>query len=161
VVVKYTNESANSRAVYLLYTFDCPYTDRNILTKDDLTSFHWTSQSRITIWKHRFSGLLGFGAHSQNCEKRLLASSYMSIRLSVRLSVRTEELDSQWAGFHTLDIWVFFACWITKARDTHPECLIITAFPLHQWLQERASRLRYTYIACLVYRTSLSNFLQK
>jgi len=29
---------------------------------------------------------------------------------------------------------------------------MLIAFLLHQWLQERASMLRYTYIACLVSR---------
>jgi hypothetical protein len=43
------------------------------------------------------------------------------------------------------------ACWITKATDTHSEYVILIAFPRQQWLNERASVLRYTYIACLVY----------
>ena len=44
------------------------------------------------------------------------------------------------------------ACWITKATNTHSvyEYVIIIIFPLQQWLLERASSLRYTYIACLV-----------
>ena len=42
------------------------------------------------------------------------------------------------------------ACWITKATDTHSECVIFIAFVLQQWLLERASMLRCTYIACLV-----------
>ena len=42
------------------------------------------------------------------------------------------------------------ACWITKAIATHSECVILAAFPLPQWLQERASVLRYTDIVCLV-----------
>jgi hypothetical protein len=42
------------------------------------------------------------------------------------------------------------ACWITKATDTHSEYVIFIAFPRQQWLHERASILRYTYIACLV-----------
>jgi hypothetical protein len=33
---------------------------------------------------------------------------------------------------------------------THTEYVILTAFPQHQYLQERASMLRYTYFACLV-----------
>ena len=41
-----------------------------------------------------------------------------------------------------------FACWITKATDTHSECVILTAFPLQQWLRERASILRL-YVQCL------------
>jgi len=31
-----------------------------------------------------------------------------------------------------------FACWITKATNTHSECVILIAFPLQQWLRERA-----------------------
>ena len=40
--------------------------------------------------------------------------------------------------------------WIPKATDTHSEYVIIIAFPWQQWLRERASILRYTYIAGLV-----------
>jgi hypothetical protein len=43
-----------------------------------------------------------------------------------------------------------FACWITKATDTHSEYVILLAFPRQQWLRERALMLHYTYIACLV-----------
>jgi hypothetical protein len=43
-----------------------------------------------------------------------------------------------------------FACWIRKATNTHAEYVIHFAFPLQQWLHERPSTLRYTYIACLV-----------
>ena len=42
------------------------------------------------------------------------------------------------------------ACWVPKATNTHSDCVILIAFPLQQWLHERASLLRYTYIACLV-----------
>ena len=41
-------------------------------------------------------------------------------------------------------------CWITKARNIHSGDVILIAFPLQQWLHERASMLRYTYIACMV-----------
>ena len=34
-------------------------------------------------------------------------------------------------------------CWITKATDTHSECVIIIVFPHQQWLDERASMLSY------------------
>jgi hypothetical protein len=43
------------------------------------------------------------------------------------------------------------ASWIPKATDTHSEYVILIAFPLQQWLHERASVLRYTQVACLVY----------
>ena len=36
--------------------------------------------------------------------------------------------------------------WIPKATDTHSEYVILIAFPLQQWLRERASLLLCTYI---------------
>ena len=51
-----------------------------------------------------------------------------------------------------MTIWrIRIACWTPKATDTLLEYSILTAFPLLQWLYERASMLRYTCIACLVY----------
>jgi len=37
------------------------------------------------------------------------------------------------------------AYWIPKATNTHSEYVILIAFPLQQWLHERASILRYMY----------------
>jgi hypothetical protein len=39
--------------------------------------------------------------------------------------------------------------WIPKATNPHLENVIFIAFLLQQWLHERASVLRYTYIVCL------------
>ena len=39
----------------------------------------------------------------------------------------------------------------TKATNTDSEYVIIIAFPLQQTWHERASMLRYAYVACLVY----------
>ena len=36
---------------------------------------------------------------------------------------------------------------LLKIKNTH---IKLTAFPLQKWLHERASLLRYTYIACLI-----------
>jgi len=48
-------------------------------------------------------------------------------------------------------IWrMRIACWIPKATDKHSEYVILIALPQQQWLHERASMLRYTYIAYLV-----------
>ena len=48
-------------------------------------------------------------------------------------------------------IWrMRIACWIPKATNTHTSFVTIIAFPLQQWLQDRASLLRCTYVACLV-----------
>jgi hypothetical protein len=50
-----------------------------------------------------------------------------------------------------MTVWrLGIACWITMATDTHPECVILIAFQLQQWLHERASVLRNTHIAYLV-----------
>jgi len=40
------------------------------------------------------------------------------------------------------------ACWIPKATNTHSEYVIFISFSLQQWLHERTSLLRYTYIVC-------------
>ena len=44
-----------------------------------------------------------------------------------------------------MTVWhMHIACYITRGTNTH------IAFPLQQWLDEHASILRYTYVACLV-----------
>jgi hypothetical protein len=40
------------------------------------------------------------------------------------------------------------ACWIPVATNAHPQYVLVIAFPLQQWLHERAPMLRFTYIAC-------------
>jgi len=48
-----------------------------------------------------------------------------------------------------MTIWrMRFACWITKATNTHSEYVILTAFPWQQWLRESAPILRHPYTAC-------------
>jgi len=42
------------------------------------------------------------------------------------------------------------ACWITKATNTYSDYVILVAFSLQQWLQERDSMLYFTYIPFLV-----------
>ena len=43
------------------------------------------------------------------------------------------------------------ACWMRQTTNTFSEYVTLTAFPPQQWLYERASMLRYTYIGCLCY----------
>jgi len=43
-----------------------------------------------------------------------------------------------------------FSCWVTKAWNKHSEYIILLTFPRQQLSSKRASRLCYTYIACLV-----------
>jgi len=48
-------------------------------------------------------------------------------------------------------IWrMRIACWIPKATNTPSEYVVLTPFPLQQWMHERFWMLRYTYIACLL-----------
>jgi hypothetical protein len=42
------------------------------------------------------------------------------------------------------------ACWIPKATNTHPEYVVLIAFPRQQWSQERASISRYALCTLLV-----------
>ena len=48
--------------------------------------------------------------------------------------------------------------WITKAAKTHSEYGILIRSPLQQLVHERATVLRYTYIACLVKLLSTAVF---
>ena len=47
--------------------------------------------------------------------------------------------------------------WKPKATDTHTYthartgCVILINLPLQQWLHERTTMVRYTYIVCLVF----------
>jgi hypothetical protein len=49
---------------------------------------------------------------------------------------------------HEFDIKALL-CDSDMSSSTHTECIV--GFPPKQWLRERATILRYTYIACLVY----------
>jgi len=54
-------------------------------------------------------------------------------------------------GRSQMTIWrMRIECWMPKATNTHSQHVILIVFPLQQWLHERASLLRYTYITCLV-----------
>jgi hypothetical protein len=45
---------------------------------------------------------------------------------------------------------MLIACWIPKAENTHSVFIILTPFPLQQWLHERASMLSNSYIVMLL-----------
>jgi hypothetical protein len=51
-------------------------------------------------------------------------------------------------------------CWLSKAKNIYPICVILTAFSLQQWLHERASVLRYTYTASIVANYTLQVVLE-
>ena len=55
-----------------------------------------------------------------------------------------------------ITIWCMcIALWIPKAINTHSEYVILTAFPLQQWLHECASILRYVTLPNLFRSLSL------
>jgi len=52
-------------------------------------------------------------------------------------------------GRPQMTIWrMRIACWITRVTNTHSQYVTLIAFPLQNWLHERASMLRYT-VHCL------------
>ena len=54
-------------------------------------------------------------------------------------------------GRPQMTIWhMRTACWTPVSTDTHSEYVILTDFPLQQWLHERASLSRCTYAALLL-----------
>jgi hypothetical protein len=61
-------------------------------------------------------------------------------------------------------IWrMLIACWIAKATNIQSEytyCESVIALPLQQWLYERASVLRYTYITCLFRLKNSKSFIK-
>jgi hypothetical protein len=53
-----------------------------------------------------------------------------------------------------MTVWrMRIACLISKAANTHSEYVILIVFTLQQLLHERASLLRYTYMAGHVWST--------
>jgi hypothetical protein len=54
-------------------------------------------------------------------------------------------------GRPQIPIWhMRITSWIHKAINTRTQYVLLIAFPLQQWLRERASMLRYTYIDCIL-----------
>jgi hypothetical protein len=51
-----------------------------------------------------------------------------------------------------------FACQMTKATATCSEYVIFIAFLRQQWLRERSSVLRFTYITCIVFLLVFATF---
>jgi len=88
----------------------------------------------------------------EKINRGILCSVTFIFRKSCRLWVNVGKYGT--AGYTTdeniirrMRLWY----WITKATDTHSEYVIIfIAFPLQQWLRERALMFRYNSIACLL-----------
>jgi len=85
---------------------------------------------------------------------KVLEKMLCSIPSCWKLCYLWYNVEKYYIGRQAIDdniIWhIHIACWIPKARYTLSECVILVAIPLQPWLHERASTLRYMYIACLV-----------
>ena len=98
--------------------------------------------------------LLGMRNFSDKFVEKIWTHILWSITLfrkSYRLWDRVEKYGS--AGQATNDSImqsIHSAYRLINTTDTHSEYVILIAFPLLQYLRERASILRYTWIACLV-----------
>jgi hypothetical protein len=65
-----------------------------------------------------------------------------------------------WATVDTKIRRMLFACWITKATNTHSEYVIFIDCPLQQWLRERTWMLHYTILPVFFYlKNSLLLFI--
>ena len=64
-------------------------------------------------------------------------------------------------GQATDDKWCMgIACWISEATNAHTDCVKLIVFPLQQWLNERASMVRYiVLLQCDLASTTFSSSL--
>ena len=95
----------------------------------------------------------------ERIKTRFVFNKFFPPRKSYRLWDNVEKYFR--AGQATGTIWrMSIACWIHKATNTFSENVALIAFALQQWLHERASMSRYTYIGCLVTTWRLCCFRQ-
>jgi hypothetical protein len=96
-------------------------------------------------------------SYSEKCfRQKLCKNSNHTFYVQLLFFENHAVYEIMWKGFVERDrpqitIWcMHIACWIPKAANTYTGYVTIIAFPLQQWLHERAPALRYTHIACLV-----------
>jgi hypothetical protein len=110
----------------------------------------------VHLWYHTefFLEWEMFGTKVVEKIKTQILCSITFFRKSCRLRYNVEKYGrARQATDDNITRFMCIACWITKATNTHSEYVIIIAFPRQKWLRERASVLRYTYIACHCLRT--------
>jgi len=83
--------------------------------------------------------------------KTNILCSLTVFRKSCRLCDKVEKHDRERQSTDDNIIrYMRIACGIPKTTNTQSEYVILIACPRQHWLHERASVLRYTYVACLV-----------
>ena len=81
----------------------------------------------------------------------LCSVTFFFFRKSCRLWDNVDKCGGAIGTTNNVIIWrIRVACWMTKATNAHSEYVILFALPRRQWLRERLSVLRHTYIASLV-----------
>jgi hypothetical protein len=77
---------------------------------------------------------------SKNQNTHSMLSKFFLFRKSCSLWDNVEKYCTPGQATDDNIIWrMRFSFWLTKAKDIHSECVILIAFPLQQWLRERAS----------------------
>jgi len=82
---------------------------------------------------------------SQNCEKRLLASSCLSVCPCVRPSVRMEQLGSNWTDFHEISCWRIIRKSVHKIQlslKSDKNNRYFTWRPIYNYISSRSFLLR-------------------
>ena len=147
-------------------------TARRIFMKFDIWVFFekkncWENSSFVKIWQeyralyiktniHFWSYLAPFFLQWEMFQtqgvKKLKTHALISVTISENCAVYgIKRKNILKPGRPQMKIWrMCIACWIPKAKNTLSEYVILTALPLQQRLQERASLLCYTYVAYFV-----------
>jgi hypothetical protein len=103
----------------------------------------------IHFWSHLFQ-FLEWGIRHKFLRKPCLVTFFFR-KLAVYQVMCKNIVDPD---RRKMTIWrMRIACWVTRAINTHSEYVIFIAFPLQQWLHERASMLRYTSIGCIYHNS--------
>ena len=105
---------------------------------------------------HFWSYLAQFFIEWEMFQTKVLEEIRTNILCSINFFFLNRDVCEIWKkyvewGRLQMTIWrMRIAWWIPKSTERHSEYVILIAFPLQQWLHERASMVRYTYTACLV-----------
>ena len=148
------NNSANTRRIFIKFDiiFWKSIEKFQVLLKSGKNNGYFTWRSMYTYDKFSLNSSWNEKFFRQSCRvyqnahfvfNNFLPRKSCRSRDSVENIVEPGKLEMTILG-------LLVACWISKATNTHSAYVILLALPLQQWLNERASKYRYTYIACLV-----------
>ena len=137
-----------------LYNTICPPDDEQMCSK------HVEAWNKLIIKFSASSWLIlrtkYIEMHGQQNIKKRIFCSLTSPPLPPKIVLFLRQSGKIWYSqtghrwqYNTSRAFCLLGIWGYKHR--HSEYVILTAIPQQEWLRERASVLRYTYVACLVY----------